>query len=310
MSDDARLFDRSLIRRRRERAAESLPQHDFLFAHVAAEIAERLDAVLHDFPLALDLGAHRGKLGREIARLPRIGRVVYGELSETMARACPPPALVCDEERLPFAEASLDLVVSGLALHLVNDLPGSLIQIRRALKPNGLFLGAMLGGQTLSELREVLILAESEQQGGTSPRISPFADIREAGGLLQRAGFALPVADSETLTVTYRGLRDLLAELRGMGAGNALIERKRAPLLRRTLHRAEALYRERYGLADGRIPARFEILYLTGWAPAPSQQQPLKPGSAKARLADALNSIERKAGDKAAFPLKSEDEPD
>ncbi|MEG6507724.1 methyltransferase domain-containing protein [Methyloligella sp. 2.7D] len=306
MTDQARLFDRPLLRRRRDRFAAKFRHHDFLFAHCAEEIAGRLQAVLHEFPLCLDLGAHRGDLGRAVSALPNIGQVIYGELSEVLARHCPSPAVVCDEECLPFADASLDLVVSGLSLHHVNDLPGALIQIRRALKPDGLFLAAMLGGATLSELREALLIAESEE-GGASPRVAPFADIREAGALLQRSGFALPVADTESLTVSYRSLRDLLNEIRGMGAANVLLERKRAPLLRRTLNRAEAIYRERFGLSDGRIPATFEIVYLSGWSPAPGQQKPLRPGSAQHRLADALHTEESAAGDKAGFPRRKLD---
>lgn len=300
MSDPTHLFDRKLIRHRRRRAAASLPAHDFLLAHVAAELAERLQAVLHDFPLCLDLGAHLGQLGRRIAALPNIGSVFYGEMSEAMARSGPRPAVVCDEDYLPFADASLDLVVSSLSLHLVNDLPGSLIQIRRALKPDGLFLAALLGGQSLHELRESFILAEMETTGGASPRVAPFADIREAGALLQRAGFALPVADSETLTIGYGSLAGLMTELRAMGAANALTERSRTPLSRKTLERAEAIYQSRFGRPDGRINATVEILYLSGWAPAPSQQKPLKPGSAKTRLADALHTIEQPAGEKTA----------
>lgn len=227
--------------------------------------------------------------------------MIYGELSERHARACPRPAVVCDEERLPFGDATLDLVVSGLGLHHVNDLPGALIQIRRALKPDGLLMASLLGTRSLEELREVLIFAEAEEQGGASPRVAPFPDIREAGALLQRAGFALPVTDAEILTVSYSSLSDLLQEIRGMGAANVLNERRRAPLLRRTLRRAEEIYRKRFSLPDGRLKATFEILYLSGWAPAPTQQKPLKPGSAQHRLSDALNTEEQSAGDKAGF---------
>ncbi|MFD0986192.1 methyltransferase domain-containing protein [Methyloligella solikamskensis] len=307
MSDPARLFDRGLLRQRRDRHAGVHARHDFLFAHSAEEIAGRLQAILHDFPLALDLGAHQGRHGRGIADNPKIGQVIYGELSEKLARACPRPAVVCDEERLPFADDSLDLVVSGLALHHVNDLPGALIQIRRALKPDGLVMASLLGTRSLEELREVLIVAEAEEQGGASPRIAPFPDIREAGALLQRAGFALPVTDTETLTVSYESLADLLNEIRGMGAANVLNERRRTPLLRRTLRRAENIYRERFSLPDGRIKASFEIIYLSGWAPAPTQQKPLKPGSAKQRLSDALQTEEKPAGEKAGFHSPSEE---
>ncbi|ODA67339.1 Malonyl-[acyl-carrier protein] O-methyltransferase [Methyloligella halotolerans] len=310
MNDPARPFDRALLRRRRDRYAGLHHRHDFLFAHSAEEIAGRLQAILRDFPLALDLGAHQGLHGRALAENPKIGQVFHGELSEELARACPRPALVCDEERLPFADGSLDLVVSGLSLQHVNDLPGALIQIRRALKPDGLFMASLLGTRTLEELREAFIYAEAEAQGGASPRVAPFPDIREAGALLQRAGFALPVTDTETLTVSYESLSDLMNEIRGMGAANVLNERRRTPLLRRTLRRAEEIYRERFSLPDGRIKATFEIVYLSGWAPAPTQQKPLRPGSAKQRLSDALNTEERGAGEKAGFPTPDDGSPD
>jgi SAM-dependent methyltransferase len=201
---------------------------------------------------------------------------------------CDGPRLEADEEALPFAEASLDLVVSGLALHLVNDLPGTLIQIRRALKPDGLLLAALLGGATLTELRQAFLIAEEELEGGASPRVAPFADVRDLGGLLQRAQFALPVVDSDTVTVTYRDPLALMLELRAMGASNPLIERSRRPLRRATLARAIEVYTERFALADGRVPATFEIVTLTAWSPHPSQPKPLRPGSATTRLADVL----------------------
>jgi SAM-dependent methyltransferase len=200
---------------------------------------------------------------------------------------------------LPFADGSLDLVVSALARHLVNDLPGTLVQIRRALKPDGLFLAALLGGETLTELRRSFAAAEAEIEGGVSPRVAPFADIRDLGGLLQRAGLALPVADADRLTVRYATPLDLMRDLRGMGATNALVERRRMPLRRATLLRMTEVYAEQFSDADGRLRATFDIVWLSGWAPHHSQQQPLKPGSAKARLADALKTIELPAGDKA-----------
>ncbi len=211
---------------------------------------------------------------------------------------CEGPSVQADEEALPFAAESLNLVVSGLALHLVNDLPGVLIQIRRALKPDGLLLAALLGGATLHELRSALLLAEEEVEGGASPRVAPFADVRDLGALLQRAEFALPVADAETVTVTYADPIALMRELRAMGATNALIDRRKQPLRRATLMRAAEIYADRFGLASGRVPATFEIVTLTGWAPHASQQQPLTPGSAKHRLADALRTEERPAGER------------
>lgn len=302
MSDERLLFDRRLLRARRDRFAAEIGAHEALLAYVADEITERVAIMLRHFPLALDLGAYRGLLGRKIAALPSVGDVIYAESAFALAALCPRPALVCDEDLLPLKNASLNLVVSGLALHRVNDLPGALIQIRRALAPDGLFMAALLGTRSLHELRQALIEAEAEAQGGASPRIAPFADVREYGALLQRAGFALPVADTETLTLAYDSPRALMAEIRALGGGNVLMARSKAPLPRHMLARAEALYRERHSRPDGKVTASFEIVYLSGWAPHASQQQPLKPGSAAARLADALGTTEEKAGDKASFP--------
>ena len=301
MSEDRELFDRALLRRRRARFAGEMVEHEVLLAHVAAEIADRVSAILREFPLALDLGAYHGVLGRTIAALPSVGEMIYAESVPALAALCPRPAMVCDEELLPFKEKSLNLVVSGLALHRVNDLPGALIQIRRALRPDGLFIAAALGSSALHELREALIEAEAELHGGASPRVAPFADVREYGALLQRAGFALPVTDAELLTVTYPSPRELMREIRALGGGNVMAARRKSPLPRGTLERAEEIYRMRHSTPAGKIAASFEIVYLTGWAPDASQQKPLAPGSAKARLADALHTTEHSAGDKAAF---------
>ena len=302
MNDEHRLFDRKLLRARRARFAHEIEAREFLLAHVAGEIAERVQLMLRPFPLALDLGAYHGLLGRKVAALPSVGAMLYAESAFAFAALCPGPSLVCDEDLLPFKEASLNLVVSGLALHRVNDLPGALIQIRRALAPDGLFMAALLGAGALIELRQALIEAEAEAEGGASPRVAPFGDVRQYGALLQRAGFALPVADAETLSLLYASPRDLMREIRALGGGNVLLARSRRPLSRHTLERAEELYRMRHGTPDGRVKASFEIVYLAGWGPDPSQQQPLKPGSAARRLADALGTTERPAGDKAAFP--------
>ena len=207
--------------------------------------------------------------------------------------------VVADEEALPFRDGSLDLVVSALALQFVNDLPGTLIQIRRALKPDGLLLAALIGGDSLTELRAAFAAAEAEVEGGVSPRVAPFADLRDLGALLQRAGFALPVTDVDRVTVRYASPLALMHDLRRMGAANALVERRRAPLRRATLRRMLEIYAERFADADGRIRATFEIVWLSGWAPHESQQQPLAPGSAKTRLADALRTREIPAGEKA-----------
>lgn len=302
MNEPHLLFDRKLLRARRDRFAPEIGDHEFLLAHVAREIAERVSLMLRSFPRALDLGAFRGLLGKTVAELPSVGEMIYAESAYELAALCPQPAIVCDEDLLPLKEASLNLIVSGLALHRVNDLPGALVQIRRALCPDGLFMAGVLGARSLIELRQSLIEAEAEMEGGASPRISPFGDVRDYGALLQRAGFALPVADAEVLTVPYESPRELMREIRVLGGGNVLSERSKTPLSRRTLARAEGLYRERYPSKNGGISATFEIVYLTGWAPDPSQQKPLKPGSAAARLADALHTKEHPAGDKAAFP--------
>jgi SAM-dependent methyltransferase len=208
-------------------------------------------------------------------------------------------SVVADEEALPFCDAAFDLVVSALALQFVNDLPGVLVQIRHALKPDGLFLAALIGGETLTELRQSFAEAESDVEGGASPRVAPFADLRDLGGLLQRAGFALPVADADRVSVRYDSAFALMHDLRRMGATNALVDRRRAPLKRTTLMRMAEIYARRFSDNDGRIRATFEVLWLSGWAPHPGQQQPLRPGSAKTRLADALGTREISTGEKA-----------
>ena len=302
MSERIEIFDRRAVRRHRERAAGTLSAHDFLLREVAGRLAERLDDVTRRFPLALDLGCHDGALGRALAGRGGIETLIQADLSPAMARKASEagrPALAADEEALPFAEASFDAVFSLLSLHWVNDLPGALIQVRRALKPDGLFLAALLGGETLKELRAALIAAEAEVEGGASPRVSPFADVRDLGGLLQRAGFALPVADVDDIAVSYPDAFKLMADLRGMGEANALSDRRKSLSRRATLMRAAELYAERHAGADGRVPATFQVIYLTAWAPHGSQPKPLAPGSARSRLAEALGSEERPAGDKA-----------
>jgi len=300
MNAPPRLFDRSLLRRRLDRAAPLFATADFLRRRAAEDAADRLSAILRDFPLALDLGARDGAFLRALEGGParaRIGAVIEADLSDGMLRlgpsARPQMRVVADEERLPFAPRSLDLVVSLLALHWVNDLPGALLQINRALKPDGLFLGAFFGGATLTELRQSLIAAEAEVSGGAGLRVSPFADGPDAAGLLQRAGFALPVVDIDRVTVRYDSALRLMADLRAMGETNALVDRARNPLTRPVLARACEIYAERFG-EGGKVRATFEIVSVAGWAPHASQQQPLKPGSAKMRLADALGVTEHK----------------
>jgi hypothetical protein len=294
------IFDRGLLIRRRNRVAARAREHEFLLERVADDLMERLAATQRAFRVALDLGAHHGPIARRLRRMPGVEMVIAAEAARGLLTQCGSPCVQADEEALPFRDHSLDLVVSGLSLQLVNDLPGALIQIRRALKPDGLLLAALLGGNSLVELRTALLAAEEELEGGASLRVAPFADVRDLGALLQRAGFALPVVDSETLTVTYADPLALMRELRGMGAANALVDRKRRPLRRATLMRAVALYQERFALPNGRVPATFDIVTLTGWAPHESQQQPLQPGSARMRLADALGTEEQSAGDAAA----------
>ena len=293
------VFDRRLLLTRRNRVAEGAARHEFLLARVADDLAGRLSAINRTFPEAACLGAYHGLLGRRLRRLPGIGTVTDVEPAARLLAQCEGPRLEADEEALPFAGQSLDLIVSGLSLQLVNDLPGALIQMRRALKPDGLMLAALLGGATLTELRTAFLAAEEETLGGASPRVAPFADVRDLGGLLQRARFALPVADSDSVTVTYSSPLALMHDLRAMAATNVLAARRRLPLRRATLARAIEVYTERFGLPDGRIPATFEVVTLTGWAPHESQQRPLRPGSAQARLADALGTEERPAGEPA-----------
>src|ERR1051325_9639914 len=288
------VFDRMLLRARRRRA-RALGPVTFLLDRVPSDLAERVDAVLREFPLAVDLGTPADALRRALADKTSIGALVAADTR----RPAQGLAVVADEEMLPFRDSSLDLVVSALALQFVNDLPGTLIQMRRALKPDGLLIAALLGGETLTEQRQAFSAAEAEVEGGASPHVAPFADVRELGALLQRAGFALPVTDVDRLTVRYASPFALMADLRRMGATNALAERRRTPLRRATLARMAELYAARFADPDGRIRATFEIVWLSGWAPHESQQKPLRPGSAQTRLADALGTREIGAGEKA-----------
>jgi SAM-dependent methyltransferase len=291
-------FDRALLRQRRDRAADNFAAHAFLAREVSVRLAERLGDIKRRFPVALDLGCREGCLGDELAGVSGIERLIQCDLSAAMvARTAGPERVVADEEWLPFAAGSLDLVISALNLHAVNDLPGALIQIRRALRPDGLFLGAMFGGDSLTELRQALTRAESELEGGISPRIAPFAEIRDLGGLLQRAGFALPVVDADSITVTYPDALALMRDLRGMGESNILSRRRTGFTRRATLLTAAAHYCEMFGDENGRIPATFQVLYLAGWCPHESQQKALKPGSGEFSLASALGDDGGDGGD-------------
>jgi SAM-dependent methyltransferase len=286
MSSNPAIFDRKLLRLRQARA-RTLGPETFLVDRIADELGERLSAVLRQFERAADVGTPTDAVRRVLAASGKVV-AVYGA-----------DHVIADEEALPFADGSLDLAVSALALQFVNDLPGTLIQIRRALKPDGLLLAALLGGDTLIELREAFAEAEAEIEGGVSPRVAPFADVRVLGALLQRAGFALPVVDSDRLTVRYDSVFDLMKDLRRMGATNILSERRRTPLKRATLAKMAEIYARRFADADGRVRATFEVAWLSGWAPHESQQKPLKPGTATQRLADALGAKEISSGEKA-----------
>src|SRR5215470_683302 len=316
------VFDRRRQRTHRMRAA-ALGPSTFLIERVAEDLSDRLATVLRRFECALDLGTPTDAVRRVLAASGKVGTIIAADalaggaavarrrVRESMAEGERTSqgertsdgmlgaqlVVAADEEVLPFRDASLDLVVSALALQFVNDLPGTLIQIRRALKPDGLFLAALAGGDTLTELRQAFAAAEAEIEDGVSPRVAPSADLRDLGALLQRAGFALPVTDVDRLTVRYASPLALMHDLRRMGATNTLVERRR--LKRATLARMFEVYAARFADPDGRIRATFEIVWLSGWAPHESQQQPLRPGSARQRLADALGTTEQPAGDKA-----------
>lgn len=296
-----RIFDRRLHALRRARAAGRYAAHSFLKQVAAEDIALRLSAINRRFERVLDLGAHDGTLSRVLKSDPalagRIGDIVSSDFSPAFAR--PPLGVVADEEALPFADASFDLIVSALSLHWVNDLPGALIQIRRALKPDGLFIGVVLGGRTLTELRQSLLAAEEEIRGGAANRVSPFMDVIDGAGLLQRTGFAMPVADNDARTVRYANPLRLLDDLRGMGETSAPASRGGPRLTRTILMRAMEIYAQRFADPDTRIRATFEFVAISGWAPAPDQPKPRRPGSATVRLADALGVRERNAGEKA-----------
>jgi SAM-dependent methyltransferase len=270
------LFDRALLRARQARASK-LGAETFLLDRVAEEMDERLQAVLRKFTSAADIATPGPRLRHALAA--RLGSLAHVEVPDR------------ESDGLGLAPQSLDLAVSALGLQLVNDLPGVMAQIQRALKPDGLLLAALLGGDTLTELRQAFAAAEAECEGGASPRVAPFADLRDVGALLQRAGFALPVTDVDRVVVRYDSAFALMQDLRRMGATNMLVERRRTPLRRATLLRMAQIYGERFADADGRIRATFDIIWLSGWAPHDSQQKPLKPGSAKTSLADAVRGL-------------------
>lgn len=287
------IFDRAQIKRQRDRSTSHIDHH-FLFGWAIKQIEERLDVVRRQFPVCVQIGA----------RGPSISAANFGienqfilDTSSVLLKG-KENTLLADEEFWPFAPKSLDLIVSALSLHTVNDLPGALLQINRSLKSDGLFVAAILGGETLLELRQCLQEAELELSGGVTPRVAPFADKPQMGALLQRAGFALPVVDSEIITVTYDSIYPLMQDLRLMGEGNAIAARSKKFATRALFHRAGELYAQKFSDPDGRIRASFEVIFLLGWAPHESQQKPLKPGSAKTRLADFLQTEEIGTGEK------------
>jgi SAM-dependent methyltransferase len=286
------IFDRALMRKRRARALKQPQFPDFLYQAAAAEIADRLDLTLHSFGRALALGAAAAPLAQVMARSGKFGHVITADW--TPRGPAGSVDIVIDGEALAFAPASLDALIAGPGLEFVNDLPGALAQIARALKPDGLFLAVLFGGETLSELRQSWFTAETEITGGVSPRVAPFADVRELGRLLQRAKLAMPVADLDRLTVRYPSGLAVMAELKAMGLANALAARRRSPVTRTLLARAASIYEELFSDPDGRVRATFDLVTLTAWAPAETQQKPLKPGSASTRLADALGTTEHK----------------
>ncbi len=283
------LFDLDLIAARRERAAtHPVPGADFLLEIAGRELAERLQVVERIFDEAVELHGATGitaRLGLETGKITNLTRIETGSV---FAGAGEHQFVAAPLEDVPLDPQSTNLVLSPLALHLTNDTPGVLIRVRRALKPDGLFLAAIPGAGTLAELRDVLLATEAEITGGASPRVIPFPDVRDVGALLQRAGFALPVADAETYTVRYNSLFDLIRDLRATGMTNPLAGRSRKPLSRAFLMRAAQIYAERHSDPDGRIRATFAMIYVSGWAPHESQPKPLKPGSATVRLSDAL----------------------
>ncbi|HVP98802.1 MAG TPA: methyltransferase domain-containing protein [Roseiarcus sp.] len=285
------IFDRALVNRRLDRAlAQARPGEgrDFLLVRAAEEMRDRLSLVKRRFSLSADIGSPGPHAAVALAACGQVEHVVRLAPTLLSAGSGAFSAAVADIERLPLKEERLDLAVSLLALQAVNDLPGALVQFRRALKRDGLVMAALVGGESLTELRQSLVTAESEILGGAAPRIAPFVEVRTLGALAQRAGLALPVVDLDRLTARYADMFSLMADLRAFGAANALKERSRKPLRREVLIRAAGVYGERFSDPDGRLRATFDILWLSGWAPHESQPKPLKPGTARTRLADAV----------------------
>ena len=283
------VFDRRLLRVKRDRAAGSFPNHNFLKKEAAERLADRLSDITRSFPLALDLGCHCGELAQVMKDRGGVQTLIQADMSEAMVRQATGQRVVCDEEWLPFADNTFDAVFSVMSLHWVNDLPGTLVQIRRVLKPDGLFLAVLPGGQTLQELRESLLVTTLGIHGGAMAHVAPFIDVRDGGALLQRAGYALPVVDSDFITVTYRDAFKLMYDLRGMGETNMLHDQPRQMGRRDIMITAANDYQRNYEREeDKRIPATFELVFLTGWKPDASQPQPAKRGSGQVSLTKVL----------------------
>lgn len=289
------MFDRARLAARRDARAARFDEYDFLKARVSNDLLERLADTPHDFARALDLGCHTGTLAKGLIKARGVESVVASDLSSGMVKEAAHEgleAVVADEEALPFAAERFDLVASALALHWVNDLPGALVQIRNVLRPDGLFLAGLFGAGTLGELRTSLMEAEAELTGGAGARISPLPGLKDMAGLMQRAGFALPVVDIDHVTVRYPNPFGLLEDLGGMAERAAFATSQGQGLSKRILARMAAIYAERFSDPDGKVRASFEVIYLSGWAPAPNQPQPKRPGSATVSLAEALGTEE------------------
>lgn len=299
---DGAVFDRAVVRAHRDRAARS-GKAEFLYEQAAADLIERLTAINRTFERVLIVGSRRGQMANLLRQSGHRGTIFQGDVSPAMAELSrdarsDAPVFVFDEELVSIADHELDLILCPLTLHWLNDLPGGLVQLSRTLKPDGLFLASLFGGQTLNDLRETMLEVELELVGGASQRISPVLDLRDAAGLMQRAGFALPVADTEILDVTYESAAGLLGDLRAMGETSALLRRDRRAPPRAFWPMVIDRYDRRFAGPDGRVGAKFEVITLTGWRPHESQQKALRPGSARSSLADRLGTVEHGAGEK------------
>jgi len=292
------IFNQRLLRKRLQRCVSGTGGDNFLMQRVAEDIAARVSLIKRQFPLGVVFGDHCGTMAAALEGMANLDRLIYINTVAPVNLLSPRLQIIGTEEHLPLANECINLAISPLTLQFLNDLPGALIQLKRALQPDGLFIAAFLGGDSLMELRDSLLCAEIDIRGGASPRVHARVDIRDLGALLQRAGFALPVVDSDKITVTYRSAKHLMHDLRDLGLTNVLSQGAGTSLNRATVKRLEEIYQDRYGTADNRIRASFEIIYMTGWTPHESQQKPLKPGSAKQRLADALNTREISISDR------------